>query len=204
MDLAIVVNNAGIAYDKKLSVQKPEHVRELAIVNTYPYVLMTSALLPLLKQRGNFKSCIVNLSSSASFQPAPLLGLYAATKVFDRFFSEALWQELSQSGSPIEVMTVCPMFVQTNMTSNVQPNWSTGVTSCEQYVTALINSLAHPKPCNLFVGPPQHTIQSMINQVALGMSDYFRYPLGISESFIANQLKLQEATAASSQQNSSR
>ena len=116
MDLAIVVNNAGIAYDKKLSVQKPEHVRELAIVNTYPYVLMTSALLPLLKQRGNFKSCIVNLSSSASFQPAPILGLYAATKVFDRFFSEALWQELSQSGSSIEVMTVCPMFVQTNMT----------------------------------------------------------------------------------------
>jgi hypothetical protein len=44
----------------------------------------------------------------------------------------------------------------------------------------------------------------MINQVALGMSDYFRYPLGLSEMFIANQLKLQEATAASPQQNSSK
>ena len=112
---------------------------------------MTRALLPLLRKRENLKSCIVNLSSSSSFQPSPLLTVYAATKVFDRFFSEAISSELSKTD--IEVMTVCPMFVQTNMTLNVKPNWSTGVTSCDQYVTALMNSMAHPKPCSLFIGP---------------------------------------------------
>jgi short-subunit dehydrogenase len=67
IDLAIVVNNAGVSFDKEFAKVKPENIREMTIVNTYPYVLMTRALLPLLKKRGDKKSCIVNLSSSASF-----------------------------------------------------------------------------------------------------------------------------------------
>ena len=50
-------------------------------------------------------------------------------------------------------MTVCPMFVQSNMTHNVAPNWSIGVTSSEQYVDSLIKSLASKKPLGIFYGP---------------------------------------------------
>ena len=101
------------------------------------------------------KACIINLSSSASFQPQPFTSIYASTKVFDRFFSESLRIELEQNpkSSHLEVLTVCPMFVQTNMTHNVEPSWKLGVTSSEQYVDALMKSLASHKPMGIFIGP---------------------------------------------------
>jgi uncharacterized protein len=106
------------------------------------------------------RACIVNLASSASFMPLPYSAIYGCTKVFDRFFSESLRIELDQSNKSqhIEVMTVCPMFVQSNMTHNVAPSWSLGVTSSEQYVDALIKSLASNKRLGIFIGPTQHTL----------------------------------------------
>ncbi len=126
MNLAVLVNNAGVLYYKRFKEQTAEQLREGTIVNTYPYVLLTRALLPSLRKN----SLIVNLASSASFQPLPLLSIYAASKVFDRFFSEALRIEQSQ----FEVLTVCPMYVQTAMTNNLSPSWTSGVTTCQQYV----------------------------------------------------------------------
>jgi hypothetical protein len=55
-------------------------------------------------------------------------------------------------------MTVCPMFVQSNMTHNIAPNWTIGVASSEQYVDALIKSLASNKRLGIFIGPTQHTL----------------------------------------------
>lgn len=120
---------------------------------------MTSTLLPLMLSSKK-RACIVNLSSCASFMPLPYSAIYASTKVFDRFFSESLRIELAQSNKSqnIEVMTVCPMFVQTNMTNNVAPSWSLGVTSSAQYVDSLMKSLASDKPMGIFIGPTQHTL----------------------------------------------
>lgn len=134
-------------------------------MNTYPYVLLTRALLPQLKRRKELTS-IVNLASSASFIPGPYSAIYHCTKVFDRFFSEALAIELKST--QIEVMTVCPMYVQTNMIKNMSPSWVTGVTSSDQYVEKLIKCLSNAKPVGLLVGPPFHTIQTCLNRLILG------------------------------------
>ena len=96
------------------------------MVNTYPYVLLTKALLPIMSK--SHKSMIVNMSSSASFFPEPFAAVYSATKVFNRYFSESMRHEKMKN---VEILTVCPMFVQTNMTNNIAPSWTTGVTSSE-------------------------------------------------------------------------
>jgi uncharacterized protein len=124
------------------------------MVNTYPYVLMTRALLPLLRKRKGSNTLIVNVSSSASFQPLPFQNVYACTKVFDRFFSVALQTELTQAAHNIEVLTICPFHVQTGMTLNMEPSWTSGVTSCRQYVDSMLRAMASPTPVGVFVGPP--------------------------------------------------
>jgi short-subunit dehydrogenase len=149
-DISVLVNNVGVAsvgYFKDIT---HESIRDMAIVNTYPYVLLTCALLPTLMKAP--KSLIVNLASSASFQPGPYQGIYSCTKVFDRFYSEALQSELQSKG--VEVLTVCPMYVETNMTQNMKDKSST--ITCEDYCQRLHEAMANPTPVGVLVGPPLH------------------------------------------------
>jgi short-subunit dehydrogenase len=49
---------------------------------------------------------IVNIGSTASFQPVPGMAVYAATKAFVRSFTSALWGEVR--GTNVRVLTVNP------------------------------------------------------------------------------------------------
>jgi short-subunit dehydrogenase len=49
---------------------------------------------------------IINVASTAGFQPVPFMATYAATKAFVLSFSEALWEENRPFG--IKVMALCP------------------------------------------------------------------------------------------------
>jgi short-subunit dehydrogenase len=56
----------------------------------------------LARKRG----AILNLGSTASFQPGPNCNVYYATKAFVLSFSEALWKELRGTG--VSVTCLCP------------------------------------------------------------------------------------------------
>jgi short-subunit dehydrogenase len=80
---------------------------------------MTKMLLDKMKSRnksGDNRSLVINLASTAAGFPFPDIQLYSGTKVFDGFFSEALYFELKQF--KIDVLTVKPGLVCTNMTNN--------------------------------------------------------------------------------------
>ncbi len=62
----MLINNAGVLYNGYFRDQTANQIREQVIVNTYPYELMTKAILPGLINSGK-RSCIINLASSASF-----------------------------------------------------------------------------------------------------------------------------------------
>lgn len=141
LDVAIVINNAGVLYNGLFKDIQADKQRELALINSYPYILLTRALLPQLKSRGQVTT-IVNMASSAGNQPQPYAAIYSCTKAFDLFFSEALSHEQLSSGGNLEVLTVSPMIVQTSMTNNVAVSWSTGATSCEQYIEYLVRCLS--------------------------------------------------------------
>ncbi|MBA3768769.1 MAG: SDR family NAD(P)-dependent oxidoreductase, partial [Acidobacteria bacterium] len=55
---------------------------------------------------------IINVASTAAFQPVPFMATYAATKAFVLSFSEALWEENRPLG--IKVMALCPGVTNTN------------------------------------------------------------------------------------------
>jgi 17beta-estradiol 17-dehydrogenase / very-long-chain 3-oxoacyl-CoA reductase len=52
LDIGIVVNNAGVNTRGFFRDLSAEEVHEMAVVNTYPYTLMTKVCLPLLQSRG--------------------------------------------------------------------------------------------------------------------------------------------------------
>src|SRR5258705_13932062 len=55
---------------------------------------------------------IMNVASTAGFQPVPFMATYAATKAFVLSFSEALWEENRSYG--IKVLALCPGVTETN------------------------------------------------------------------------------------------
>ncbi len=105
-----LINNAGLgkmgSSYQDFTLEESDKTIEL---NCNTVVSMCTMCIPYM-QKG---SCILNISSQASFQPVPYLNLYAATKVFERSYSRALHMELEKTG--ITVTAVCPGWIDTDM-----------------------------------------------------------------------------------------
>ena len=106
----MLVNNAGVGsmgYFEKLDLQ-----RELEIIdlNVRALVDITQRFLKPMRERK--QGTIINVASTAGFQPVPFMTTYAATKAFVLSFSEALSEENRPFG--IHVMALCPGVTDTN------------------------------------------------------------------------------------------
>lgn len=101
--LDALVNNAG--YGMFGEFKNSSLVEELAMmqVNMHAPVILTKHLLPLLLAR---RGKIMNIASTAAFQPGPYMSIYYATKSFLLSWSEALAEELRDSG--VSVTAICP------------------------------------------------------------------------------------------------
>lgn len=100
----ILVNNAGAG--ARGAFADIDRARQLAIIqlNCSALVELTHAVLPgMLARRGGG---ILNIASTAAFQPGPWLAIYYATKAFVLSFSEALHEEVAGSG--VRVTALCP------------------------------------------------------------------------------------------------
>lgn len=78
---------------------------------------------------------IINVSSTAAYQPLPLFSVYAATKTYVRSLSEALAQELKGVG--VDVLVLCPgptrtEFQKRSYSEKLLPDW--GYASAERVV----------------------------------------------------------------------
>jgi short-subunit dehydrogenase len=105
-----LINNAGFGSMGELS--KLELARELNMIdlNIKSLVELTHLFLqPMLARK---QGAIINVASTAAFQPVPFMATYAATKAFVLSFSEALWEENRAYG--IKVMALCPGVTETN------------------------------------------------------------------------------------------
>lgn len=105
----ILVNNAGFGTYGAFESIAPEHEQSEIAVNIAALVDFTHAFLPgmLLRGSGN----ILNVASTAAFQPVPYMAVYGASKAFVLSFSEALWAEYRDRG--IHVAALCPSAVDT-------------------------------------------------------------------------------------------
>jgi short-subunit dehydrogenase len=104
LSIDCLINNAGFG-DAGYFLDKPFSLhQEMMMLNMFALTRLTHALATEMKAKGH--GHILNLASTAAFQPAPAFALYAATKSFVLSFSEALRYELRQSG--VSVTVSCP------------------------------------------------------------------------------------------------
>ena len=100
----LLVNNAGFGLRGEFRALSILRQLEMLRLNNQAVVELTYSHLPGMLDRR--QKGIINISSTAGFQPIPFASAYSATKAFLTAFSLALEQELRSAG--VAVVTVCP------------------------------------------------------------------------------------------------
>lgn len=99
-----LINNAGFGTHGFLQDQNPDRVNQEVQLNCGALVDLTQTYLPgMLADKRGF---IINIASTAAFQPIPKMAVYGATKAFVLSFTQALWGELQGTG--VRALAVCP------------------------------------------------------------------------------------------------
>jgi short-subunit dehydrogenase len=109
LTIEVLVNNAGFGTAGSFNeIDADEELRMLR-TNVEAVLALTHAIVPGMVARR--RGAILQVASSAAFQPIPRQATYAATKAFVLSFSEALHTELRPHG--ITVTALCPGPVRT-------------------------------------------------------------------------------------------
>ena len=100
----VLVNNAGFGIYGLFNETNLNSELEMIQVNLVCITHLTKLFLKHMVEKGEGK--ILNVSSTAAFQPGPLMSVYFATKAYILSFSEAIANELEDTGVSITVL--CP------------------------------------------------------------------------------------------------
>ena len=105
----VLINNAGFAAYGRFETIPWTRQRDEVLVNCMAAIELTHLLLPGMQARSD--GAVINVASTAAFQPDPYMAIYGATKAFLLSFSEAVWAENRHRG--IRVVALCPGATQT-------------------------------------------------------------------------------------------
>ena len=125
-NIDILINNAGfgnIGSFRKTDLDKELNMIDLNIKALH--ILTKLFLNDFIEKDSGY---ILNVSSSASFQPGPLMATYYSTKSYVTHLTLAIYEELKQMNSNVKISCLCPGPVATNFNN---------VANCEFKVKSL-------------------------------------------------------------------
>jgi uncharacterized protein len=105
----LVVNNAGFGTSGQFADLDPERLADEIDLNVKALTKISNAALAAMRERAS--GYLLNVSRVASFQPAPGLAVYAATKAYVTSLTEALHEEMRGTG--VHVSALCPGLTKT-------------------------------------------------------------------------------------------
>lgn len=117
----VLINNAGFGSHNLLVDEDPENLAREIQLNCSSLVTLTARLLPGMVERGH--GGVLNVASTAGFQPIPTMAVYSATKAFVLSFTEAVWAETRRTG--VRVVALCPGPTETAFFDNTGKNFMT-------------------------------------------------------------------------------
>ena len=118
----LVVNNAGFGTSGEFHELDADRLDAEVQLNVAALTRLSRAALGVMVPRG--RGYLLNVSSVVSFQPAPKLAVYAATKAYVTSLTESLHEEVRGTG--VQVTALCPGLTRTEFQS---------VSSTESYAT---------------------------------------------------------------------
>ncbi len=105
----ILINNAGVGLHGDFVKQGVAENSAQVQLNCVTLVELTGLFMPAMTAAR--RGLVINVASTAAFQPTPGMAVYGATKAFVLSFTEALWQETKSTG--VRVFALCPGATET-------------------------------------------------------------------------------------------
>jgi hypothetical protein len=140
LGVEMLVNDAGFGAQGRFWELPLDRQAEMLRLNVVALTELTHLLLPPMIAQG--RGSIINVSSTAGFQPIPYTSVYAASKAYVTSFSMALAEEVRAYG--VKVLALCPGGTATHFFDNSQ--WSKrdlpgGLQSPEEVVAVALRAL---------------------------------------------------------------
>ncbi|HEX3675714.1 MAG TPA: SDR family oxidoreductase [Rhizomicrobium sp.] len=104
LSVDVLVNNAG--YGTAGAFNGSDEANQLGMIDLNVRALVELTHIYWPQMLANKRGGVLNVASTAAFQPGPLMAVYYASKAFVLSFSEALWKEAEKTG--VHVSCLCP------------------------------------------------------------------------------------------------
>jgi len=116
--IEMLVNNAGVGVHGLFPQADWKTTEDMLNLNMMTLTHLTRLFLPAMLERGHGK--ILNVASTAAFQPGPFMACYFASKAYVLSFTEALAEELSGTGITVTAFCSGPTRTQFQKRSNTE------------------------------------------------------------------------------------
>jgi len=101
-DIDVLVNNAGFGAAVPIELIEPDTARQLFETNTLGTLAMVQAILPLFRERRS--GTIINVTSTVTLKPLPLVSVYRASKAAVNALTESLAIEMQPFGVRVHIV----------------------------------------------------------------------------------------------------
>lgn len=138
-----LINNAGFGSHGDFASADPDRMLDEVSLNVAAVTHLSRLLVPPMIAQG--EGTIINIASTAAYQPIPSMAVYAATKSFVLSLSQALHSELKPKG--VQVIAVCPGPTETEFFANTgEPTAMARRRTPEQVVQSTFRALSRGVP----------------------------------------------------------
>lgn len=142
-DIDILVNNAGFGDFGLFTETDINKELEMIDLNIKSLHILTKMFLKEMVKKN--KGHILNVASSAAFQPGPLMATYYSTKAYVLHLTEAIWYELKKQKSKVHICCLCPGPVATNFNKVAGVNFSVKPLSAQKVAHYAVDQMFKKK-----------------------------------------------------------
>jgi short-subunit dehydrogenase len=114
LEVEMLINNAGIGSGGDFTAIPLQSELNLIQLNISSLVALTHLFLPHMQSRRS--GTVVNIASMTAFMPVPYMAVYAASKAFVRYFTQAITEECKPKG--VHVLLFSPGLTRTNFNAS--------------------------------------------------------------------------------------
>lgn len=118
LEIDVLVNSAGLGVYGSPAQGRPvdaDRSSRMLQVNVVALARLSDHFLGGMCSRG--RGALINIASTAGFQPVPFMAAYGASKAFVLSYTEALWAETRGTG--VRVLALCPGTTRTEFSDLV-------------------------------------------------------------------------------------
>ena len=140
----VLINNAGLGDFGYLTDTDINKDLELINTNIKAVHILTKSIVKDMEKR-NKDTYILNVASSAAFQPGPLMSTYYATKSYVYQLTEALYYEEKKKKTKVHVSVLCPGPVDTNFNNVAGVQFSVKPLKCSYVAKYAVDKMFKEK-----------------------------------------------------------